>query len=94
MEGGVLTVRVLEVFTHPGCLSRRCGMDLIREVLRLFPDISLAEVDCCKHTQRAESLGVKMSPTLVLDGKIVAVGVPDREVLKAILSQGREASHG
>lgn len=88
-------MRILELFTDSCCLSRRNSFQIIQNVLKNFPDIVFKEVNILDEAQRAESLGVRMSPTLVLDGKIISVGVPDEGQLKTCLAQCRKgACHG
>ncbi|MBI4387484.1 MAG: DUF547 domain-containing protein [Candidatus Omnitrophica bacterium] len=76
---------VLELFTHAGCVSQREGPTLIRQVLKRYPHILFRQVDLLRDRERANSLGVKMSPTLVLDDKIISVGIPDVKKLVALL---------
>ncbi|MBI4398302.1 MAG: thioredoxin family protein [Candidatus Omnitrophica bacterium] len=84
----------MELFTHPCCFSRNRGLSLIRDVLKNFEDVSFREVNIYQDSKRASRLGVKMSPTLVLDGKIISVGLPEASELKAILSKSeKETSH-
>ena len=83
-------MRTLELFTDPVCFSRENSLCLIREVLKDFPDISFKEVNMLQEHQRANALGVKMSPTLVLDGRIISMSIPDEQELKALLSGRRE----
>ncbi len=47
-----------------------------------------------EHVDRAQTAGVKFSPTLVLNGKILCVGIPDKEELVALLRrESRENPH-
>jgi len=78
----------MELFTHPGCFSREGGLRLIEAVLKDFPNVSFKEVDMVREEGRALSLGVRISPTLMLDKKIVAVGIPTEKKLKALLEEG------
>jgi predicted DsbA family dithiol-disulfide isomerase len=82
-------VRILELFTHPGCISKREGAAVIKNILKEFPDISFREVDILEEPKKTSQLGVRMSPTLVLDGKIISVGIPESKILKAMLNRSR-----
>ena len=79
--------RVLELFTHPGCLSREEGRHLIQAVLKDFRDVSFKDVDMAAEQKRSVVLGVRMSPTLVFDDKIIAIGIPPRETLRMLLEE-------
>ena len=79
-------MKTLEFFTHIGCPSRESGIRLIREALKGFEgEVLFREVDLGQSPKRAEALGVRMSPTLVLDGRIISVGLPTAEKLRKIL---------
>lgn len=77
----------LELFTHVGCISRRDGMLSIGSVLKDFPGISFREVDMVTEKKRAQKMGIRMSPTLVFNEKILVVGIPEREVLWKMLKE-------
>jgi hypothetical protein len=77
----------MEFFTHSGCFSREGGLKLIEIVLKDFPSISFKEVDMVREEEKALSLGVRISPTLMLDGKIIAVGIPAEKKLRILLKE-------
>ncbi len=78
-------VSVLELFTHPDCVSRQESVRWIEDVLREFPDVSFREINMLEHTDRAQIVGVKFSPTWVFNGEVILVGMPQREELVALL---------
>lgn len=82
---------VLELFTHPGCISRSMGKKTIDSVLRDFPEISYRELDMIVEQKRTKQLGISVSPTLVFDEKIIAVGIPESKTLRQLLE---EKMHG
>ena len=85
---------MLELFTHPGCMSRQDGSQLILDALKDFPQVSFREVNMVANCKRTSSLGVKMSPTLVFNDKIITVGIPRTEELKALLQKAiKESTH-
>lgn len=85
-------MKTLELFSHPGCLSRESGIALIQKVLRGFPDIFFKEVNMFESVKKAQSLGVQISPTLVLNRKIVSIGIPDEIKLRSILTSEQEGA--
>lgn len=78
---------LMELFTHPGCFSRKGGLKLIEAVLEDFRTVSFKEVDMVSEEKRALSLGVRISPTLILDRKIIAVGIPAEKTLRILLKE-------
>ncbi len=78
---------VLELFTHPGCFSREGARELIQTVLKDFPSVSFKEVDIAAEKERGFSLRVRISPTLMLDRKIIAVGIPAEKKLRMFLEE-------
>lgn len=77
----------LELFTHPGCISRKGGKQSIKFVLMNFPQIEFREVDMVVEQKRSIALGVRMSPTLVFDDKIIAVGIPAEQTLRMLFEE-------
>ena len=43
------------------------------------------ELNAFEHTSRVEQLGIKIFPFLLLDGKIIKIGIPDKKELKSML---------
>ena len=83
---------MLELFTHSGCISREGGRQQIESALTDFPEISFNEIDIIKDRQKAEAVGVKMSPTLVLDNKVLCVGIPPSRDLEKLLRAAMEGT--
>lgn len=80
-------MKTLELFTHAGCPARSEGIQLIRGVIKSFQgEVMFREIDLGKNPEKAEARGVRMSPTLVLDGKIISVGLPTSKELKRLLA--------
>ena len=76
---------LLEIFTHEGCASEQSARRVANEIQQEFPawKISVQQLG----NARAESLGVIAAPTFVLDGRIVAVGIPRTEWLVRTLRE-------
>jgi predicted DsbA family dithiol-disulfide isomerase len=75
----------LEIFIHQGCTSEHSARRVADEIQREFPawEISMRQLG----ETRAESLGIIAAPTFVLDGRIVAVGIPHTEWLLRTLRE-------
>jgi predicted DsbA family dithiol-disulfide isomerase len=78
-------VALLEIFIHEGCASEHSARRVAIEIQQEFPawTISLQQLG----NDRAVSLGVIAAPTFVLDGRIVAVGLPRTEWLVRTLRE-------
>lgn len=76
---------MLELFTHPGCISREGGKQFVNSIIKNFPQVAFREVDMVEEQKRSAMLGVRMSPTLVFNDKIVAVGIPPEQTLRTLL---------
>jgi hypothetical protein len=68
----------LEVFVHTGCFSQKSALALAEELHRQFPQWTIQVIE--NHGQ-AEALGIVTLPAFVLDGQVIAVGVPRLEWL-------------
>lgn len=77
----------LELFTHPSCISREGGRQFIETFLKDFPQLTYREVNMVANQKRATALGVRMSPTLVFNDKIIAVGIPAKQTLRMLLEE-------
>ncbi len=69
---------LLEIFVHGGCLSEQPAVALAEELRKEFPTWMVQVVD---NRDRAEHLGLLVLPAFVLNGKVLAVGVPRKEWL-------------
>lgn len=83
---------MFELFTHPGCISREDGTRLVLDVLKNFPQVSFREINMVAERERANSLGIKMSPTLVFNGRIMSVGIPQSEELEKLIRKEMRGS--
>lgn len=78
-------MRILELFIDPMCFCKDRAKSLITKLLQDFPDISFKEVNVLEESERAQEIGVLMSPTFALNGKIIALGLPEESQLRKIL---------
>lgn len=78
---------MLELFTHPGCISRESGKQFINSVIKNFPQVTFQEIDMVEEQKRSAMLSVRMSPTLVFNDKIIAVGIPAEQTLRTLLEK-------
>lgn len=78
-------MRTLELFVNPICFCKDKARNLIEKILQDFPDILFKEINMFQEPERAHGIGVIMSPTLALNGKIISVGLPEENQLKRIL---------
>jgi len=83
-------VRILELYTHGGCPSREFAVRSIQKAIGDYPDISFRIIDMLDCPDKAQAAGVRMSPTLVLDGKIISIGTPEEKRLREILEVRQE----
>lgn len=78
-------MRTLELFIDPACFCKDRAKRLIEKMLQDFPDILFKEINMVQEPERAREAGAMMSPTIVLDGKIISVGLPEESQLKKTL---------
>jgi len=78
-------MHILELFTHVGCFSGKDAGKLIQKVLQDFPGVSFREVDMLQEPGKASEIGIRMSPTLVYNGKTLSVGIPSEVKLRELL---------
>lgn len=80
-------MKKLELYTHEGCFSGTDASGFIQKVLRDFPDVFFQEVDMLEVPGRtkAAEMGIRMSPTLVYNGKIAFIGIPSEKKLRELL---------
>ena len=77
----------LELFVSDHCLSLQQAMRLYDALRTQFPGVEFEVVDFLAHKDRAELLGIFIVPTFVMDGRILATGVPAQEkIIKEIRS--------
>jgi len=76
---------VLEVFVHASCLSEQPALALVRELEKEFPKWRIRVCRIGHH--QAHALALSVLPAFVVDGTVVAVGVPRKEWLVRRLRQ-------
>ncbi len=85
-----MVVRV-ELFHAPNC--PRCGraMALMRELAATFGDrLDYRERDVVAALEDAARLGIRATPAVVIDGRLVFTGLPAKEKLRAALQAAVE----
>jgi len=81
------TMKLLELFLHPGCISEKSALALARELQSVWPALEVRIRSLPEASERAQALGVIVTPAFVLDGTIIAVGVPRKGWLAAKLQE-------
>jgi len=76
---------VLEVFLHTGCTSEQPALTLVRELEKEFPKLRIRVSQIGRD--QAHALALSVLPAFVVDGTVVAVGVPRKEWLVRRLRQ-------
>lgn len=75
----------LDILVHRGCLSEQSARTLAREIQYELPnwriDVRPAE------KQDSDSLGILAFPAILLDGRILATGIPRKDWLLAKLRE-------
>jgi len=80
-------MNLLEVFVHPGCISEKSALTLARELQAIWSALDVKIWSLPEASERAQALGVIVAPAFVLNGKIIAVGVPRKAWLVAKLQE-------
>jgi hypothetical protein len=80
-------MNLLEVFVHPGCISEKSALTLARELQAVWPALEVRIRSFPGASERARTLGVIVAPAFVLNGTIIAVGVPRKGWLVAKLQE-------
>lgn len=78
---------LLEIFLHPGCLSENAALTLAREIQSVWGTLEVKIWSLPEASERARTLGVIVAPAFVLNGTIIAVGVPRKTWLVAKLQE-------
>lgn len=82
---------VLELFISKCCPSCVSAIALAKKAVEEVPCVNLIFRSGQVDRERAQSLGIIITPTFVLEGKICEVGVPK---LEQLIRQLRELSQG
>jgi hypothetical protein len=73
----------LDILVHRGCLSEQSARTLAREIQHELPtwhiDVRAAETE--------DSVGILAFPAFLLDGRVLATGIPRKEWLLARLKE-------
>lgn len=80
-------MHTLTLFIDQICLSRAVAPGRIKKALARVSGVHFEEKDLRTHAEDAKKSGVKMSPTLVLDGKILCVGIPGEDELGPLIRE-------
>lgn len=80
-------MNLLEVFVHPGCISEKSALALARELQAAWPALEVRIRSVPEASERAQTLGIIVTPAFVLNGTIIAVGVPRKGWLIAKLQE-------
>lgn len=81
------TTHVLTLFTHQMCHSRIEGPGIVKDALRDMEGVLFTEKDLVSDANEAKSAGVQLSPTIVLDGKILCVGLPSKVEIQQMIKE-------
>lgn len=87
----------LELFYSPYCSGCRKARQQLRALATAWPEerLTFSEHDVVKSLERAVAVGVRATPALAIDGKLLAGPVPSPRALRALVRQrmnGRKAS--
>lgn len=76
---------LLEILVHQGCMSERSARTLARDIQQELPawhiDVRSAE------KRDTESLGILVFPAIVLEGRVLVTGIPQKDWLLARLRE-------
>lgn len=67
---------LLEIFVHTGCLSEQRARVVAKEMEELFPELHILVCPEETNVQRISELELLVLPAFVMDGTLLAVGVP------------------
>jgi hypothetical protein len=80
---------LLEVFLHRDCLSTSAVLDLCMGLRRIFQHLRVRLLS--GTGPQARERGISVSPAFLLDGRLLAVGVPRKEWLaEKVLRESRD----
>lgn len=81
------TTHVLTLFTYQMCHSRIEGTALVKDALREMEGVLFNEKDLVADANEAKFAGARLSPTIVLDGKILCVGLPSKAEIRKMIKE-------
>lgn len=63
------------------------ALDLIKKVLKDFPNIKIKEIDLVEHPDMAVKYGVMTSPAIIINEAVAFVGVPNEKKFRKKLEE-------
>lgn len=72
----------IKIFKTPGCASCTKAIDLIKKVIKDYPKLKVKEINIVEHPDNAVKYGIMTSPTIVINEKVVFMGVPSEKALR------------
>ncbi|MEM2963257.1 MAG: thioredoxin family protein [Candidatus Anstonellales archaeon] len=77
----------LEIVTSPNCPHSPKAVKLAQEILKKTKGIGFREVNMITEwgMQRAQAFGVTATPTIILNGRVIFVGIPEKKALERVL---------
>jgi len=73
----------IQVFSTPMCSTCPAAKEVVKEVLKKFPQVEYEEVDALEKQEEAFSCGVSSVPAIVIDGELWKCGVPSKKEVEA-----------
>jgi len=73
---------LVEVIDSPGCAKCRAAKEVIKKVVADFDGIEYREVNVLTNPGRIVELGVMVTPTIAIDGKIAFEKIPKEDELR------------
>ncbi len=67
---------LLEVFVHRGCPSEARARSVAQEIGTAYSQLQIHVCQAHTYPQRISELGLLILPSFVLNGRLLAVGVP------------------
>jgi len=79
----------IEVFTSPTCVYCPYALEIVKKVTSRFDNVFVEEIDISKPIGRIRAIGygIDVTPTIVIDGIVRFVRVPDPDKLSYICEE-------
>ena len=77
----------LKILSTPDCAPCEVVERIAVKLRGEFPELRVEKIDLMEHPEIAVSYGVMMSPTLVINGKVVFTGAVSEDQLRAKLEE-------
>ena len=81
---------LIEVIDSPGCAKCKAAKKVLIQVIKEFEGIEYLEVNVLKNPERIRELGVMVTPTIAIDGKIAFEKTPRPEELREKIRENME----